>query len=419
MRRHTLVSIPHWTHGPQHKLIKHEVRRNQQRVAFLITLVLLRRLSFQTLTPLQSHTPASLFPLSIYTSPQISPSSSFSLRLLQASNNTRTLLRIPPLISSRDWAVTPIMAVDAVVPSDDRRETPMPTQKSSSPPPQAYQLESWAKGKRSKRPRASNSPSSSDESITERRRARSDEEHLALCLLMLSRGVRGSALLSVPQLQLGDTAQRDLAVTPPARTPQSYECSVCGKAFPSYQALGGHKTRHRKLISSTAEAASTSAIGAVGGAGGGRAHECAVCHKSFLTGQALGGHMRRHYEGVINGSAAASGAAKAASSSDAANSGRNLTLDLNLVSLAMSRAVDGGRNRPKKKGKEEDEVLSPLASTAKKPRPLTPSEGGAVNLQKEEEAMIPLASTMMPSLLTVKDGGVESPSPNRNWFTFI
>ncbi|XP_074568666.1 zinc finger protein ZAT6-like [Curcuma longa] len=311
------------------------------------------------------------------------------------------------------------MAVDAMVPSDDGGETPTPTQQPSPPPPpQAYQLESWAKGKRSKRPRASNSPSSSDESITERH-ARSDEEHLALCLLMLSRGVRGSTLGPVSQLQLGNTARRDLAVTPPARTPQSYECSVCGKAFPSYQALGGHKTRHRKPVAPTAEVASTSAIGAVGGAGGGRAHSCAVCHKSFPTGQALGGHMRCHYEGVINGNAAASGASKAASSSDAASSGRNLTLDLNLLSLATSRAVGGGRIRPKKKGKEEEEVLSPLALTAKKPRPLTPSEGGVVNLQKEEESLSPLALTMMPSLLTAKDGDVESPSPTLNWFSFI
>ncbi|KAG6537410.1 zinc finger protein ZAT10-like [Zingiber officinale] len=307
------------------------------------------------------------------------------------------------------------MAVDAVVPSDDGGETPPPTQQPSPSPPQGYQLESWAKGKRSKRPRTSNSPSASDESITEHR-ARSDEEHLALCLLMLSRGVRGSTLLSVPQLQLGDTARRDLAVTQPPRTPQSYECSVCGKAFPSYQALGGHKTRHRKPVAPTAEVVSTSAIGAVRG---GRAHSCAVCHKSFSTGQALGGHMRCHYEGVINGNAAAIGAAKAASSSSAASSGRNLTLDLNLLSLAMSRAVGGRRNRPKKKGKEEEEVLSPLALTTKKPRPLTPSEGGVVNMQKEEESLSPLALTMMPSLSTSKDGGVELPSPTLNWFSFI
>ncbi|KAI3715973.1 hypothetical protein L6452_22975 [Arctium lappa] len=75
----------------------------------------------------------------------------------------------------------------------------------------------------------------------------------------------------------------------------SYKCSLCNKEFATYQALGGHKSSHRKNIlqpnnsddhPSTSSALKTS----------GRAHECSICHKSFSTGQALGGHKRRHYD---------------------------------------------------------------------------------------------------------------------------
>jgi hypothetical protein len=75
-----------------------------------------------------------------------------------------------------------------------------------SPPLHA---EGWGKRKRSRR---------------QQQRAPSEEEHLALSLLMLARG------------------HRDQQASSPA---QEHACSVCGKAFASYQALGGHKASHR------------------------------------------------------------------------------------------------------------------------------------------------------------------------------
>ncbi|WMV46482.1 hypothetical protein MTR67_039867 [Solanum verrucosum] len=85
-----------------------------------------------------------------------------------------------------------------------------------------------------------------------------------------------------------------------------YKCSVCGKGFGSYQALGGHKTSYHKLIaaggggddqsttSTTTNATGTTSSG--NGNGSGRTHECLICHKCFPTGQALGGHKRCYYD---------------------------------------------------------------------------------------------------------------------------
>ncbi|WOK98427.1 zinc finger protein ZAT6-like [Canna indica] len=319
------------------------------------------------------------------------------------------------------------MAVDAVV-TTARDEIP------PQPPAPTYQVESWAKGKRSKRPRASE-----EDAHCGGAPGPTEEEFLALCLVMLSRGM--TDLPSLPQVQLRDAVgiSHSSPVAPPARV-QSYECSVCGKAFSSYQALGGHKTSHRKPAAAASavggvDAPSASTSGAAGGSG--KTHDCAVCHKSFPTGQALGGHMRCHYEGVISGSAAAaSGVTAAASSSGAASSGKNLGLDLNLPPL-LSMGLVGARWRAARK-EEEEEVLSPMALTAKKPRTATetvlpprkkepkekvrsplampakkPLLSDALPVMKKEEkvALSPLALTMKPPHLTVSTGGLGSSLP--------
>nr|CAB3494000.1 unnamed protein product [Digitaria exilis] len=187
--------------------------------------------------------------------------------------------------------------------------------------------EGWARGKRS--------------SSTSRRHPRrapttaTEEEHLALCLLMLARG------------------QRDAHAPSPPQADHS-------KAFPSHQALGGHKSSHRvepgpaakdhqfpapsamaPVSSASSPAASSSTSG-----GAGRVHQCSVCNKTFTTGQALGGHKRCHYEGT------------------ATITGFSRGFDLNVPALPdMMIAAD----RCRQAGEEdEEEVLSPLA--LKKPR---------------------------------------------------
>ncbi|KAF0926022.1 hypothetical protein E2562_020704 [Oryza meyeriana var. granulata] len=72
-----------------------------------------------------------------------------------------------------------------------------------------------------------------------------------------------------------------------------FECKTCSKRFPSFQALGGHRTSHTrlqaKLLNDPAAAAAAAAE-----RDRARVHECTVCGLEFSMGQALGGHMRRH-----------------------------------------------------------------------------------------------------------------------------
>ncbi|KAH0639538.1 hypothetical protein KY290_036807 [Solanum tuberosum] len=131
-----------------------------------------------------------------------------------------------------------------------------------------------------------------------------EEEYLALCLIMLARSDG-----SVSQVRSLPPPVPVMKIhTPSVKIEEKmlYKCSVCGKGFGSYQALGGHKTTHQKLIvgggggddqsttSTTTNATGTTSSG--NGNGSGRTHECLICHKCFPTGQALGGHKRCHYD---------------------------------------------------------------------------------------------------------------------------
>ncbi|KAG6434741.1 hypothetical protein SASPL_106383 [Salvia splendens] len=175
----------------------------------------------------------------------------------------------------------------------------------------AASLEPWSKGKRSKRSRSS-----------------TEEEYLALCLIMLARGGAASSTADPPP-------QSRLPPPPPAATEAPklvYKCSVCSKAFGSYQALGGHKASHRNKLSSGGggdehSTTSASAVTSTSGSGGGRVHECSICHKCFPTGQALGGHKRCHYEG---GAPTAAGSSVVSSLEGVGSTVSHRDFDLNL-----------------------------------------------------------------------------------------
>ncbi|XP_047952117.1 zinc finger protein ZAT10-like [Salvia hispanica] len=166
----------------------------------------------------------------------------------------------------------------------------------------------WSKGKRSKRPRTHDP---------------TEEEYLALCLIMLARGGPTSTSTSTAP----PPPQKRAPLSPPDASKLIYKCSVCNKAFGSYQALGGHKASHRKLSGGGGDHDhSASAVAAP--SGGGRTHECSICHRSFPTGQALGGHKRRHYDG-----GAASGNGGVTSSEGAGSTGSLRNFDLNLPAM--------------------------------------------------------------------------------------
>ncbi|XP_028547963.1 zinc finger protein ZAT6-like, partial [Dendrobium catenatum] len=91
-------------------------------------------------------------------------------------------------------------------------------------------LEGWPKRKRSKRP--------------------TKEHYIALCLVKLAHSSSDHRLPLLP--------------FSPSADGLSYKCSVCGKAFASYQALGGHKASHsKKPAGGVADDAASSSSGKI------------------------------------------------------------------------------------------------------------------------------------------------------------
>ncbi|XP_074571137.1 zinc finger protein ZAT5-like isoform X2 [Curcuma longa] len=115
-----------------------------------------------------------------------------------------------------------------------------------------------------------------------------EDEDVANCLILLARG----------------------RATPTRTAPDAYRCKTCSKRFPSFQALGGHRTSHKKpktvaLLDAADETVQVHQEAAAGAATASsnddaaagnkpRVHECSICGAEFSSGQALGGHMRRH-----------------------------------------------------------------------------------------------------------------------------
>ncbi|PKA59885.1 Zinc finger protein ZAT6 [Apostasia shenzhenica] len=97
---------------------------------------------------------------------------------------------------------------------------------------------------------------------------------------------KAELLLSIPVAAFADSGMPETRLAAPQFG--HYQCSVCGKGFPSYQALGGHKSSHRR----PAGPESPVVLAEISGSG---PYQCFVCMRRFPTGQALGGHKRLHY----------------------------------------------------------------------------------------------------------------------------
>ncbi|KAL0454307.1 UNVERIFIED_CONTAM: Zinc finger protein AZF2 [Sesamum latifolium] len=143
----------------------------------------------------------------------------------------------------------------------------------------------------------------------------SDEEYIAGCLVMLARSGGETSPSGDPTTSpAADYSEKQTEVVSPslllhsfAKDNNCYKCNVCDKAFPSYQALGGHKASHRSKPPTAAVTATVETSKYTSGPNYpiARPHACSICHKTFPTGQALGGHKRKHYEGVIGRNAGA------------------------------------------------------------------------------------------------------------------
>ncbi|EAY92991.1 hypothetical protein OsI_14787 [Oryza sativa Indica Group] len=180
-----------------------------------------------------------------------------------------------------------------------------------------------------------------------------EEEDMALCLMLLASGGHGERAPDAEAVAAKEAKFRSRRPADGAGAGEFvYECKTCSKCFPSFQALGGHRTSHKKprlvappattepaaddkvkpAIPETAAAAaeekppkpspprppasrpiatdptvlaipvipkqevldanSAAAIASVSKQP--RVHECSICGAEFASGQALGGHMRRH-----------------------------------------------------------------------------------------------------------------------------
>ncbi|KAH0451992.1 hypothetical protein IEQ34_019291 [Dendrobium chrysotoxum] len=75
-----------------------------------------------------------------------------------------------------------------------------------------------------------------------------------------------------------------------------YVCTICDKSFPSYQALGVHRTSHRKMKGANKELINLDCDSQTVGKSqeNFESYKCSICGKAFPTGQALGGHKRSH-----------------------------------------------------------------------------------------------------------------------------
>ncbi|KAF7068734.1 hypothetical protein CFC21_074470 [Triticum aestivum] len=85
-----------------------------------------------------------------------------------------------------------------------------------------------------------------------------------------------------------------------------FVCKTCGRSFPSFQALGGHRTSHLRgrhglalALTLTLTAGDQYRVKPKSTTDQKQAHRCHICCQGFGTGQALGGHMRRHRDEAV------------------------------------------------------------------------------------------------------------------------
>ncbi|KAJ0259197.1 Zinc finger protein ZAT4 [Hirschfeldia incana] len=111
------------------------------------------------------------------------------------------------------------------------------------------------------------------------------EEDLAFCLIMLSRDKWKQTVVEEEDESDHECKNRGGR--------GRFKCETCGKAFKSYQALGGHRASHKKNKTFTKTEQEKTEY-SVNGVSEKKIHQCPICFRVFTSGQALGGHKRSH-----------------------------------------------------------------------------------------------------------------------------
>ncbi|WMV47835.1 hypothetical protein MTR67_041220 [Solanum verrucosum] len=103
-----------------------------------------------------------------------------------------------------------------------------------------------------------------------------EEGYLALCLIMLARS--DGSVNQVLSLPSPVTVMKIHAPSEKMEEKMLYKCSVYGKGFGSYQALGGHKTSHRKLVAGGGggddQSTTSTTTNAIGTTSSGNGNDC-------------------------------------------------------------------------------------------------------------------------------------------------
>ncbi|XP_061351330.1 zinc finger protein ZAT11-like [Gastrolobium bilobum] len=127
--------------------------------------------------------------------------------------------------------------------------------------------------------------------------------------------------------------------------PVEFECNTCNRKFSSFQALGGHRSSHKKPKLETKELKAQTKTLSFGNKH--KVHVCSICGEEFSMGQALGGHMRRHRIAFNEGFSSINHVVVKVPVLKRSNSTRVMCLDLNLTPLQNDLKLLFGNMAPK------------------------------------------------------------------------